>query len=188
MTRIWWVRHGPTHAKTMIGWTDLPADLSNTAQIARVSAHLPDAPVISSDLTRATTTADAIAGPRRRLAHDPALREMHFGAWEDRHFAELEGEDATHLRAFWETPGDIRPPGGESWNDIASRVSTAADALIAVHTEIIAVAHLGAILTQVQRATGKSAYDSFAQKIDNLSVTCLAFDGAWHLEAVNHHP
>ena len=26
MTRLWLVRHGPTHAKSMIGWTDLPAD------------------------------------------------------------------------------------------------------------------------------------------------------------------
>ena len=34
MTRFWLVRHGPTHAKTMVGWTDLPADLS-----ARLRPH-----------------------------------------------------------------------------------------------------------------------------------------------------
>ena len=43
----------------MIGWTDLPADLSDTARIARLSNYLPHAPVISSDLSRARDTAPA---------------------------------------------------------------------------------------------------------------------------------
>ena len=33
--RLWWVRHGPTHEKAMTGWRDVPADLSDTAAIAR---------------------------------------------------------------------------------------------------------------------------------------------------------
>jgi alpha-ribazole phosphatase len=28
----------------MVGWTDLPADLSDTAALARLSAHLPPRP------------------------------------------------------------------------------------------------------------------------------------------------
>ena len=59
---LWWVRHGPTHAKTMVGWTDLPADLSDRAQLDRLRAYLPDAPVVCSDLLRARQTADAVAG------------------------------------------------------------------------------------------------------------------------------
>ncbi|PHR02026.1 MAG: histidine phosphatase family protein, partial [Sulfitobacter sp.] len=36
---IWhWVRHGPTHEKAFVGWRDVPADLSDTAQIARLNA------------------------------------------------------------------------------------------------------------------------------------------------------
>ena len=58
MTTLWLVRHGPTHAKAMIGWTDLPADLSDAGAIARLRAALPDAPIVSSDLIRAVTTAD----------------------------------------------------------------------------------------------------------------------------------
>ncbi len=38
MTRFWLVRHGPTHAKAMIGWTDLVADLSDVETLARLSA------------------------------------------------------------------------------------------------------------------------------------------------------
>ena len=44
MSRLFLVRHGPTHAKTMVGWSDLPADLSDTAALARLSDHLPSHP------------------------------------------------------------------------------------------------------------------------------------------------
>ena len=93
MSRFFWVRHGPTHAKTMVGWSDLPADLSDTAQVERLAGHLPpNALVISSDLSRARATADAIQGQRDRLAHDMDLREIHFGDWELKRFDEIEDE------------------------------------------------------------------------------------------------
>ena len=51
MTTWLWVRHGPTHEKTFVGWRDVPADLTDAAQIARLNAHLPqEALLISSDL------------------------------------------------------------------------------------------------------------------------------------------
>lgn len=173
MTRFWLVRHGPTHAKAMIGWTDLPADLSDTAALARLSNHLPaNAPVISSDLARAVATADALS-PRPRLPHEAALREIHFGHWEARGFAEVEAEAPALIRAFWESPGDIRPPGGESWNDLTARTWSALDRLQGQAPDVIVVAHFGPILAALQRAGGMTATQVFAHRIDNLSVTCL---------------
>jgi alpha-ribazole phosphatase len=186
MTRFWLVRHGPTHAKTMVGWTDLPADLSDTAALARLNAHLPQAPVISSDLSRAITTADAL-GPRVRLPHDPALREIHFGQWETRPFAEIEAESPDHIRAFWETPGDIAPPGGECWNALATRTWAALDRLQGTAPDIIVVAHFGPIVAALQRAEGLSPEAAFAHRIDNLSVTCLCLSPR-QVFAINHRP
>ncbi len=190
MSRFFWVRHGPTHAKSMVGWSDIPADLSDVARLARVASHLPaDALVISSDLSRARATADAIAGGRDRLADDPDLREIHFGAWELQAFDTV--PDQPLLRAFWEQPGDIRAPGGESWHEVSARVSRAAERLRAAHPgrDIVAVAHMGAILTQVQAALGVTAYEAFAHRIDNLSVTELHWVGVgWQARAINHHP
>lgn len=187
MSRFFWVRHGPTHAKTMVGWSDIPADLSDTGLISRVDAHLPqDALVISSDLHRARATADAIQGGRERLPHDPDLREIHFGDWELKRFNEI--EDEAQIRRFWENPGDVRPPNGESWHEVAARVDRAADRLLAAHPgrDIIAVAHFGAILTQVQQALQIGAYEAFAHKIDNLSVTELQWDqNRWHSHGIN---
>jgi broad specificity phosphatase PhoE len=186
MTRFWLVRHGPTHAKTMVGWSDLPADLSDTAALSRLNAHLPKAPVISSDLSRAVATADAL-GPRPRLPHDPSLREIHFGQWELRAFAEVEAEDPTLIRAYWDNPGDVRPPGGESWNDLTARTWAALDRLQGQAPDVIIVAHFGPILAALQRATGHTALQVFAHKIDNLSVTCLTLDPP-QVHGINHRP
>ncbi len=192
ITRLFLVRHGPTHAKSMVGWSDIPADLSDTAAISRLEQFLPaQALVISSDLIRAVHTADAIQGPRQRLPHQPALREIHFGDWELRTWAEVDAEDPEGIRAYWENPGDTAPPGGESWNAVRRRVDAAMDALIARHRgqDLIVTGHFGQILTQVQRALNITADEAFGHKIDNLSVTEVSHgpDG-WRTGRINHCP
>ena len=99
--------------------------------------------------------------------------------------------DPVLSRAYWETPGDVAPPGGESWNAAAARVATVVSAITAAHpgAHIVAVAHFGVILTQVQRALGVSAAEVLAHKIDNLSVTDMRFDGnGWRIGRINHLP
>ncbi|WP_298935274.1 histidine phosphatase family protein [uncultured Ruegeria sp.] len=192
MTRLHLVRHGPTHAKTLVGWSDLPADLSDHAALSRLQSHLPeDAIVVSSDLSRAIDTATAIQGIRHRLPHDPDLREINFGSWELRGFAEIEEEDPDRAFAYWDNPGDVRPPQGESWNEVRARVDAAVDALMACYAgaDLVVVAHFGVILTQVQRAMNLEAQQAFSHRIDNLSVTDIAYDGImWTMGTINHLP
>ena len=108
MSRFFWVRHGPTHAKSMVGWSDIPADLTNTAQLARLSALLPaDALVVSSDLIRASATADAIVAGRTRLPHDPDLREINFGDWELQKFTEVSDQALIRQGRGMEMPEDV---------------------------------------------------------------------------------
>ena len=119
MSTLHWVRHGPTHAKAMVGWTDLPADLSDIDCLRRLSALLPDAPVISSTLTRAVATADAIQG--NRPAPAPTTRTC-------AKCISARGKCAPTTRSrpkipnasapSGERPGEVRPPGGESWDDL----------------------------------------------------------------------
>lgn len=189
--RLWLIRHGPTHAKTMVGWTDLAADLSDTAALGRLADTLPaSAHMISSDLSRATATADGIASGQHRRSHDPNLRELHFGAWEDRSFGDIDAETPDHLRAFWETPGSVAPPGGESWNDLRTRVDNAIDQLVDDGPNDIAViCHFGPILTQIQRALDLDAVAAFRIRIDPLSLTVIEqHEGAWSVRGVNWRP
>ena len=174
-----WVRHGPTHQKTFVGWRDVPADLSDTNQLARLAADLPsDAVIISSDLTRCITTADAIQAGRERLSNNPHLRELHFGTWDGVHFSEVSEKHPDLSRAYWETPGPHTPPGGESWDESAHRVHTTVQHLTRKYAgrHIIAVAHFGVILTQVQMAIGVPAQQVLTHKIDNLSVTDITWE------------
>jgi broad specificity phosphatase PhoE len=187
--RLFLVRHAPTHAKSMVGWSDLAADCSDAAGFARLDALLPrEAMLVSSDLSRAVATADHLGAGRRRLPHVPDLREMNFGAWELRGFAEIEAEAPEHIRAFWESPGDICAPGGESWNALAGRVWAALDRLLVAETgDLVVVSHFGPIVAAIQRADGLTPEVAFAHRIDNLSVTEIAVaGGSWRLKRANH--
>jgi broad specificity phosphatase PhoE len=186
--RFWWVRHAPTHAKSMVGWNDIAADLSDAPALARLSAFLPKhAAVISSPLQRAVGTAEKVAQGRNILPSDPDLREIHFGDWEGLSFDEANARDPDLLKAFWDKPGDSAAPQGESWNDLSLRVNRAVDRLLRLESEdVIVVAHFGAILCQVQRARRVTTQEIFAQKIDNLSVSCLEYSHEWVAQKVNH--
>ena len=80
---------------------------------------------------------------------------------------------------------------GESWNVLSARVSARVAALSAAHPagHIIAVAHFGVILTQVQRASNLSAQETMAHDIANLSITELHHEnGHWQAVRINHLP
>lgn len=190
MTRFHLVRHGPTHERTFVGWRDVPADLSDTAGLARLNAGLPaNAVVISSDLIRAVHTADALCAGRTRLPHDADLREFDFGDWDGMHFKDVGTRDPHLSRAFWEKPGDLAAPNGESWNQVAERAAKALDRLHDAHPgqDIIVVAHFGMILTQLGRARLEPPHLTLGQKIDNLSVTRIERQATgWHTPLINH--
>jgi broad specificity phosphatase PhoE len=121
----------------------------------------------------------------------PGLREIHFGAWEGRGFDPAGPGDEAHLRAYWDSPGDVAPPGGESWNALAARVGTAVAALARDHQggDIVVVAHYGPILAALQMGRRTSAREVFRQRIDPLSLTVLLQRaGTWCVGAVNRRP
>ena len=86
-TNWWWIRHGPTHEKSFVGWRDVPADLSDFSRIKRLKKILPKNPIIlSSDLQRATATASAINSHDKTILINPDLREFNFGIWDGMEF------------------------------------------------------------------------------------------------------
>ncbi|MCV2877031.1 histidine phosphatase family protein [Rhodobacteraceae bacterium XHP0102] len=192
MRRAFWLRHGPTHATVITGWRDVPADLSDHAQIARLDAYLPKgALVISSDLIRAVETADCLSHSRSRLPHDADLREFHFGDWEGQGFDAVSLSHPDLSRTFWEGGEDTRPPNGESWAMVMARVSGAADRALAQHPDqdVIFTCHFGAILTQIARHAGLSAYQAYAHTIPPLSITEFhETAGVWSIVRIGYCP
>lgn len=190
--RMWWLRHGPTHEKAFLGWRNVPADLGNTAQLDRLRSALPPiATIISSDLLRARQTADAVTGSRTRLPDHPGLREFNFGAWDGLGFDAVADRDPELSRAFWDSPGDIAPPEGESWNAVAKRVGGVVGHLAKKHqgTDVIAVAHIGVIMTQIAACMGEDAASAIARQIEPLSLTRIDLvAGTARLLSVNQIP
>ncbi len=94
--------------------------------------------VITSPLFRARETADIVAGRGVEIEADPRLKEMDYGAWEGRTYAELDENDGPSRRAWLERPDELRCPGGESGDDVARRVAAFLDDLLDEHRRWIA--------------------------------------------------
>jgi broad specificity phosphatase PhoE len=141
--------------------------------------------IVSSDLARARETAAAIAGRALRSAElDPNWREMAFGGWEGLTWPEI-------LVRFPETQADRpsnvprfrTPPGGESFEDVCARVSTALRALlerVPQGGKALVVTHAGVLHALLRVALGDSESEALKVRFVPASVTRLAFerDGA----------
>lgn len=88
---------------------------------------------ISSPLFRAQETAEILAARGVRVEPDPRLKEMDYGAWEGLTYEQIEERDGA-ARREWELAPDRLPcPGGESGNQVAERVRSFLDDLLAEH-------------------------------------------------------
>ena len=192
MSDLFLIRHGPTHLKSMVGWSDVQADLSDTAKLACLYALLPkDGYVVSSDLRRAVETADALQLPQTRLPHETGLRELNFGDWELKTFQEIDRIDHDLVFSFYNNPGESSAPKGESWNGFCARVNSAVDRLMKSYPNypLVIVCHFGVVISQLQRAEGKSPKHAMRHQIDNLSLTHLSNkQGDWSIHKINFSP
>jgi 2,3-bisphosphoglycerate-dependent phosphoglycerate mutase len=161
-TRILAIRHGETdwNVDTRLqGHLDIPLNdvgLRQAEYLARALAQreVVDA-IYASDLSRAHTTAQAIAQAMGRTVSTHAgLRERHFGVFQGRTFAEVEAELPDHAWHWRKRTPDWTPPeGGESLRALRERIVNTVDELAARHTgeQIVLVAH-GGVLDILYRA------------------------------------
>ncbi len=188
--RLYWVRHAPTGNKNLIGWTDVPADLSDSASLAEARDQLPkDAFIVSSDLSRARATKAALRTTQTDLPDDSRLREIHFGVWEGKSHEQIAKSHPQQSRDFWTNPCKTPAPMGENWGALSARVNESVAELIQTCTQIaggrdmIIVSHMGPILCQIERARGLNIQQTLALRIEHLSVHCFeqGFDQAVYL-------
>lgn len=144
--RIVFWRHGQTRWNVdsrFQGMSDVELDDVGLAQAQAAAPALaalaPDL-IVSSDLSRATRTADALAAlTNLPVALDPDLRETNGGQWQGRTRAEIIEADSDLFRA-WVAGHDVRPPGGESRDEVVTRV------LAAVHRHLADVPRGGTMV------------------------------------------
>jgi alpha-ribazole phosphatase len=103
MSRVLFIRHAETEmAGRYCGHSDPDLSAQGRAQLTRLTEQLREEildTVYSSDLRRATSTAQAIAAGRNipRVLR-PALREIDFGDWEGMSWKQIEQLDPDYAQ------------------------------------------------------------------------------------------
>jgi broad specificity phosphatase PhoE len=88
---------------------------------------------ITSPLFRAQETAELLTGGRVHLESDVRLREMDYGGWEGMTYAQIAERDGPYRREWELVPDRLACPGGESGADVARRVQSFLEDLLAEH-------------------------------------------------------
>lgn len=128
-TRLYVLRHGAVDAAwhgRIYGALDVPLSPRGEDEARRAARRLEPvrlAAVVSSHLSRARYGADRIRDGRDLEALvDPELRELERGEWAGLHIEALQAASPGAWEAWREAPHRLRPPGGESLEDLAERV------------------------------------------------------------------
>ena len=133
--------------------------------------------VITSPLQRAYTTAaaaaDALGLP---VQVDDDLIETDFGEWEGLTFAEAAERDPD-LHGRWLRDTGLRPPGGESFEEVQSRIERARDRIIAEHgpSTVLVVSHVTPIKTLLRLALGAGTSVLHRLHLDLASLSIAEF-------------
>ncbi|MCH9738668.1 MAG: histidine phosphatase family protein [Actinomycetia bacterium] len=124
---VFW-RHGRTEwnaQRRFQGQTDIPLDevgLEQASDAARLLVGVRPTRIISSDLTRAHTTASALAElVNLDVRTFAGLRETNAGTWEGQTREALIANHGDELAA-WAAGSNLRPGGGETRTEVAQRV------------------------------------------------------------------
>jgi alpha-ribazole phosphatase len=183
VTRLWLIRHAPVDGpKGVVHAPDAPADLSDTAAFAAMRARLPqDAPCIASPSRRTLETGAAL---RFNSQPEPRLREQHFGDWTGRRHDDLARELGAAYAAFWQSPANNRPPGGESFSDQIARVGEVLGSL--PHGDVVLVVHSGTVRAALSIALDLAPERALRFVIDPLSLTRIdRVADSWRVVGVN---
>jgi broad specificity phosphatase PhoE len=214
---IWLVRHGESignvadaraHAdgagrlELDVRDPDVPLSGTGRAQAEALGRHLASLPdderptaVLSSPFTRALTTAQlAAAGLDLPVRADERLRERDFGAFDGMTRAGIreqfpdEARRRDLLGKFY-----YRPPGGESWADVALRIRSllATEALRHDRHRLLVVAHQAVVMVfryVLEELTEQELLDEDRrEQVANASLTRYDADadGTLHLTSFN---
>ncbi len=129
--------------------------------------------VVTSDLLRAAQFAKQIASVfERPLYEDHRLREISMGRWENRTWGEIEAEYPTQLEAWFSDFVNVRPPEGESFVELRTRVRSWLQDLDRTGVYVV-VTHAGVIRTIACEALNIPLENAFRIAPQHLSLTVL---------------
>lgn len=180
MAKLYVVRHGQaaTAGDLRLPGPDLPLTEHGRSQVealARRLRALTPVAIYSSDALRARETGATVAD---WCAMSPSirhhLREIDFGAWGGRTYAEIAAEQPSAARYFEDVTCQD-PPGGESAELVAGRVLDALQTIAAEHRDgaAVVVGHAGSLRLGLAKALGMRLADYWRLRLDYASLSIL---------------
>jgi alpha-ribazole phosphatase len=200
MMKLYLVRHGESAWNQMqlyTGQQDVPLSEPGQAQVARLAERLAEttfAAIYASPLKRAYETAQPAANLQQMsITRDMRLAEIHHGEWEGNPAAVIREQYADEYFAWRTQPHRVQMPGGESLYDVANRVSSFLQDILAKHSDdsILIVSHDAVLRVMVMQTLMLGLEFFWRWRFDNASLSILerASDGHFRLALLNdcHH-
>lgn len=195
MTKLFLIRHGETKWNVdgrFQGQQNSELNSEGCAQgqlVAQVMSRTPLSAIYTSDLDRAAETASMIAAPHLLTPLlDCRLREACFGAWEGYTLPEINLRWPEDITAWRADSLHTRPPGGETLEQVQTRVVALLDEIVDCHPndDIAIVAHGGSLRAIIVHALGANLSIFRRLRIDNCSITTITvFQREYSLQYLN---
>jgi len=146
---VFLLRHGDTGRQgCYIGATDVPLSAEGSLQIGRTAGILQQeniSRIFCSPMLRCRESCEKLGLCSPCEYHD-SLREIDFGRWEGKRFAEIAGSDAPQVAAWANDPENFCFPGGESVAGFRQRVAACRELILATpEPRLLLVTHGGVI-------------------------------------------
>jgi len=187
MTRFCLVRHGQTDWNLegrYQGQGDVPLNETGRVQARALAETLKGqtfAAIYSSDLKRASETAQIVAAPLHLpVTFDVRLREISMGEWE----GQLVETVSERYAEVWESratdPVIVGAPGGEAVGQVAARMSDALCDIARHHpaAQVLVASHGLALATVICKVRGISLERAYEVIPGNAEATWIDWDEA----------
>jgi broad specificity phosphatase PhoE len=169
MRRLILIRHPATalSGEAFCGHTDPELSPAGEAQLTTLCRRLRQIDlhrIMSSDLRRARRCADAIARQHALEAQlRPALREIHFGAWEGLRWSDIEARYGEEARRWMAAFPAHTAPGAEAYTDFARRIRREASGWLrdAAGETLAVVSHRGVLQYLLQSHSALAAAEAW---------------------------
>ncbi len=189
--RVLLVRHGQSEwnaSHRLQGQADIALSDHGRAQadaLRPVIEEIVPCRAISSDLARVAETADRIGAVRPRYTAD--LREIDVGDWTGRAIGDIQSDDPEGYLGW--RAGTTTPPGGESWDAFATRVTAVIEAEQATPCQnLLVVCHGGVIRAILQRFLDLQPANIIPVAPASLSALRITDGKPARLELFNYRP
>ncbi|BEQ14153.1 histidine phosphatase family protein [Desulfoferula mesophila] len=191
---IYLLRHGEitqSSPRRFVGRRDLPLTERGRTQAAQWGERLRGTvfqAVYTSPLSRCRESA-RLAAPGREIAVEPGWIEISLGAWEGLSVDEVRERFPGEYEARGQDLAGHRPQDGESFADVAERVTPLLEALAQGPEPVLVVAHSGVIRAGLCGLLGLPLDNLLRLDLDYAGM-CLVEQGrqGWRLHGFNLRP